>query len=203
MDSYNNQYGDANSNRNVFDNMRNQDMNGAMMFQGVPRLPNTNIKTQKNNNIDSLVERERNMRFKLKDQDEMFSYQPEKKEFTFYQFCRMHNPGRTAKNKGRKVHEMRKLVYNEEYDIIARKEALISKSKLQKFIDSAPEHKYTLYETYEIESVDLPSDLEIYTANSNILNGDGFLPAFQENNGEFRYNDDSGEGRRKNYFLEK
>ena len=66
MDSYNNPYGDPNANRNVFNNMRGKDMNGAMMFQGVPQLPNTNIKTQKVNNIDSLVERERNMRFQLK-----------------------------------------------------------------------------------------------------------------------------------------
>lgn len=200
MDSYNNQYAQPNEGRNVFNKMRHQNMNGAMMFQGAPMLPNTNVKTQKINNIDSLVERERNRRFKLKGQDEDFKYQPEKSNFTFYQFCRMHNPERTARNRGKKIHEMRKLVYDEEYHVVSRKEALISRSKLQKFIDNAPDHKYTLYETYEIESIDLPSDLEILTANSNILNGDGFLPAYQENNGEFKYD---SEGGRKDYFLDK
>jgi hypothetical protein len=200
MDSYNNPYAKQNTDRNVFDNMRGSNMNGAMMVQGVPQLANTNIKTQRVNNIDTLVENERNMRFKLKGNDEKFTYQPEKKEFTFYQFCRMHNPERSARNKGRKVHEMRKLIYDEEYRVISRKEALISKDKLQKFIDNAPDHKYTLYETYEIESVDLPSDLEVYTANSNILNGDSFLPAFQESECGFRYD---GENRKKDYFLDK
>lgn len=186
------------SDRNVFNNMRERNMNGAMMVQGVPYLPNTNIKTQKVNNIDSLVDRERNMRFTLKGQEEQFMYQPVKKQFTFYQFCRMHNPGRTERNNGRKVHEMRKLVYDEEYQLISKKKALISKEKLQKFIDNAPDHKYTLYETYEIESIDLPSDLELYTANSNILNGDTFLPAYQENDGGFKYNDS-----RKDFLLDK
>lgn len=187
MDSYNNSNSNMNVNRNVFDNMRDQNMNGAMMIRGVPHLPNTSTKTQKINNIESLVEKEKNMRFRLKGQEDQFMYQPEKKKFTFYQFCRMHNPGRSAKKKGHKVHEMRKLKYDEEFQLISKKEALISKEKLQKFIDNAPDHKYTLYETYEITSVDLPSDLELYTANSNILNGDSFLPAYQDNGDGSKY----------------
>lgn len=202
MDSYNNPHASPDANRNVFNNMRGANMNGAMMIQGVPHLSNVNVKTQKSNNIDALVEKERNMRFRLKGQDEKFDYRPEKKEFSFYQFCRMHNPGRTCRNNNKKVHEMRKLIYNEEYQVLSKKEALISAAKLQKFIDKAPDHKYTLYETYEIESVDLPSDLELYTANSNILNGDSFLPAFQDNGGEFKY-DGSGSNGRKGYFLDK
>jgi hypothetical protein len=163
MDSYNNPYAAQNSDRNVFDSNRGRDMNGAMMVQGVPHvphLPNTNIKTHRVNNIDSLLEKEKNMRFQLRGQKDDFTYQPESKRFTFYQFCRMYNPGRTARNRGKKVHEMRKLVYDEDYQLVSKKEAIISKAKLQKFIDNAPDHKYTLYETYEIESVDLPSDLE-------------------------------------------
>jgi len=203
MNNIDNMYASStrDTDRDVFNNTRGQNMNGAMMVQGVPHLPNTNIKTQRVNNIESLLERERNMRFKLKGQKEDFMYQPESKRFSFYQFCRMHNPSRTDRKNGNKIHEMRKLVYNEEYQLVSKKEALISKDKLQKFIDKAPEHKYTLYETYEIESVDLPSDLELYTANSNILNGDAFLPAFQENDGSFKY-DSNSEGK-KNYFLDK
>lgn len=199
MNNYNNPNTNVNINRNVFDNMRDQNMNGAMMIQGVPHLPNTSMKTQKINNIESLVERERNMRFKLKGQEEQFIYQPEKKRFTFYQFCRMHNPGRSAKKKDRKVHEMRKLNYDEEFQLLSKKEALITKEKLQKFIDSAPDHKYTLYETYEINSVDLPSDLELYTANSNILNGDSFLPAYQDNENISKYNPNET---KRDYFLD-
>jgi hypothetical protein len=197
MDEYNNPHADPN--RNVFNNMRGKNMNGAMMVNGLPHLPNVNVKTQGKNNVDDLMERERAIRFQLKEQDEKFVYSPEKKRFTFYQFCRMHNPGRTARNNGKKVHEMRKLVYDEEFQLVSKKEALISKAKLEKFINKAPDHKYTLYESYEIESVDLPSDLELYTANSNILNGDSFLPAFQENEGGFTYRDDG----KNNYFLDK
>lgn len=175
---------------NVFNSLKNRNMNGAMMVNGVPHLPRTNIKTQKVNNIDDLLEREKVRRFQLSPQEEEFVYQPEKRIFTFYQFCRMHNPDRTEKNGGNvKIHEMRKLIFDEEYQIISKKEALISARKLEKFINKAPDHKYTLYETYEISSVDLPSDLELYTANSNILNGDSFLPAYQEGEGFSIHND--------------
>ena len=60
------------SSTNVMNNLRNQNMNGAMMINGVPHLPRTNIKTQKVNNIDDLLEREKMRRFKLSPQDEEF-----------------------------------------------------------------------------------------------------------------------------------
>jgi hypothetical protein len=131
-----------------------------------------NNKSQRINNLDALLERERSTRFVLKSQDDNFIYQPEKRRFSFYQFCRMHNPGRTARNNGKKVHEMRKLIYDEEHNILEKKEALISAKKLDKFINKIPSHKFTLYETYEISLVDIPSDLEVFTAGSAILNGD-------------------------------
>lgn len=130
----------------------------------------------KNHHVDLL-------KFKLGCHEEKSIYQPEKKNFSFYQFCRMHNPDRTIyhKNNKIKVHEMRKVVYDENYDIIRRKEALIKATDLKKFIDNLPENKYTIYETYEISLVDTPSDREMYTANSGILNGDSFYPAYSEN----------------------
>ena len=154
-------------------------------------------KTQRINNIDALIEREKTQRFQLKTQDDDFIYQPEKKRFSFYQFCRLANPGKTQEAKRKykhfsdDIHEFRKLVFNEEYEIVSQKEALISYSKLKKFIDKTPDHKYALYETYEIKFIDRPSDLEIYTANSDILNGNSFLPAYQENKGHSDYTGDS------------
>jgi hypothetical protein len=143
-----------------------------------PRVKSSN---QRVNNIDNLLEREKVRRFKLMPQEEEFVYQPEKKKFTFYQFCRMHNPDRTKANgKKIKIHEMRKLVLDEEYQIISKKEALISAPKLEKFIKKSPDHKYTLYEIYEIASVDMPSDLELFTANSQILGGSSHVKGFQE-----------------------
>lgn len=147
--------------------------------------PRNITNNQKLNNIEELLEREKVRRFKLVPQEEEFVYQPEKKKFTFYQFCRMHNPDRTSSyaesNKGKmNIHEMRKLILDEEYQVISKKEALISASKLEKFIKNSPDHKYTLYETYEISDVDMPSDLELFTANSHILSGSSHVEGMQE-----------------------
>jgi hypothetical protein len=142
--------------------------------------PHNNHKSQRINNIEILAERENVKRFKLRAQEDPFVYKPEQMEFSFYQFCRMHNPDRTAKNKNIKVHEMRKLMYDEEFQLKSNKHAMISAYKLEKFINKAPDHKYTLYETYEISSVDLPSDLELYTANSQILNNSAHIEGIRE-----------------------
>lgn len=139
--------------------------------------------TQKRNDIDILAARENRRRFKLVPQDDEFVYQPLKQNFSFYQFCRMHNPDRSKRIKLErgikvKVHEMRKLVYDEEYNLLKESTALITSDKLQNFIKVTQDHKYTLYETYEIESIDYPSDLELYTANSQILNGSTYLEGY-------------------------
>lgn len=73
---------------------------------------------------------------------------------------------------------MRKIVYDEEHTIVKSTEALISAPKLKKFIKSTPAHKFTLYETFDIKLIDTPSDLEVYTACSAILNGDSFLAGY-------------------------
>lgn len=137
----------------------------------------------KRRDIDALAAREHTRRFKLVPQEDEFTYQPEKQNFSFYQFCRMHNPGQSQRIKEKrgvkvKIHEMRKLIYDEEYNLQTEKIALITADKLENFIKAAPDHKYTLYETYEIASIDYPSDLELYTANSQILNGSSHLEGY-------------------------
>lgn len=136
-----------------------------------PIYPRNEQKSQRRNDIYLASTKENNKRIKLVPQVDPFIYQPAKINFPFYQICRMHNPSRTAKNNGKKIHEMRKLIYDQDFQLVSKKEALIENDKLQRFIDKAPDNKYTLYETYEITSIDLPSDLELYTANSQILNG--------------------------------
>lgn len=130
--------------------------------------------------LEQLVQLESNRRFKLKNNDEEFVYNPEKHTFSFYQFCRMHNPDRSNGSNKYKIHEMRKLIFDEQYNLIYKKEALIDSVKLQKFISNAPNNKYTLYETYEIGLIDMPSDLELHTANSHILNGSPYMDGFDE-----------------------
>jgi len=133
-------------------------------------------RSQRVNNLDALFDREKVTRFTLAAQEEKFVYRPEKKLVSFYQFCRMHNPKRSTSTQ--KIHEMRKIVYDEEHTIVKSTEALISAPKLKKFIKSTPAHKFTLYETFDIKLIDTPSDLEVYTACSAILNGDSFLAGY-------------------------
>lgn len=175
-------------------------MNGAMMINGVPHFPRPNGNTQRSNDLESRINREKNIRFRLKEQKDKFTYQPEKILFPFYQICRMHHPERTELT-GKKVHEMRKIIYDEDFNPVSVKQAIISANRLQKFIDTAPENKYTLYETYEVIDIPPPTDLEIHTASSKILNGDSFLPAYQEGDGTFQYT--KMENKRKGYFLDK
>jgi len=138
----------------------------------------SNNRSQRINNLDALFDREKVTRFALAAQEEKFVYRPEKKLVSFYQFCRMHNPKRSTSVSTQKIHEMRKIVYNEEHQIVKSTEALISAPKLKKFIKSTPAHKFTLYETFDIKLIDMPSDLEVYTACSAILNGDSFLAGY-------------------------
>jgi hypothetical protein len=100
-------------------------------------------------------------KFRLIKQEEDFIYKPDERQFSFYQICFF------PVSKKRKV---RKIIYNENGDIMRNTEALLKKDKLDKFLKKCPKYKYTIYPTYDLDVVGFPSSLEILTAKSQILN---------------------------------
>jgi hypothetical protein len=116
------------------------------------------------NGFDNMLEKETKKRFKLKGQyEEEFTYQPVKRQFIFYQICSFELNGK---------HQVRKVVFNENSEIIPSltKESKVKKEKINKFLETCPEYKRAIYPTYNLDTVGYPSDLEILTAQSLILN---------------------------------
>lgn len=104
-------------------------------------------------------------RFKLKTYEEKFVYKPEETRFTFYQICTY------PSNDGK--YQIRKLFYDQDFKLLNKRESKLKKKKLDKFLKGADEHKYELISTYEIKSVPLPSEAELMTVNSKLLNSIG------------------------------
>lgn len=104
-------------------------------------------------------------RLKLKLHEEQFVYKPDETTFTFYQICSY--PSKDKK------HQIRKLFYDQDFKLLDKRESKIKKNKLDKFLKGADEHKYELIPTYEIDIVPLPSEAELMTVNSKLLNSIG------------------------------
>ena len=104
-----------------------------------------------------------NVKFNFKrNKDPEMCYKPKTIEFSFYQICSLPNPV-THKC------QVRKLVYNEMYDLIQKKEKEYSQKRINKFIEEIPRHKYATYPTYMISTVALPRPDLIINANSDLL----------------------------------
>lgn len=120
------------------------------------------VAAQRNNNrFEKSLENDKRMEFRLKEQEEEFVYQPESRQFSFYQIC-MYSVD--------KKYHVRKIIYDEYGDMVKSKEDKLKKSKLDKFLKKCPEYKYTIYPAYNLDIVGLPQPNEILTAKSQILN---------------------------------
>ena len=115
----------------------------------------------KNNNIEECLDREDKLRFRLQSQEEEFIYKPDERQFSFYQICQF------PVNKKYKV---RKLIYNENGDMMTHREKAMKKDILDRFLKKCPDYKYTIYPTYDLDVVGFPDPNEILTAKSHILN---------------------------------
>lgn len=111
--------------------------------------------------LDDQLENETKKRFQLGTQKDDFIYQPNKKQFSFYQICQF------AIDKKYKV---RKAIFNESGDMLSYTEKCIKKEILNKFIKKCPKFKFTIYPTYDLDVVGFPDPYEILTAQSHILN---------------------------------
>ena len=111
--------------------------------------------------LNKEIQTDNKMRFRLESQDENFIYKPEERLFSFYQICQF--------SLDKKYH-VRKLIYNEQFDLVKEKETHLKKDKLDKFLKKCHECKYTLYPAYNLDVVGYPQPNEILTSQSQILN---------------------------------
>jgi hypothetical protein len=104
-----------------------------------------------------------NINFTFKrNKDPDMVYKPQPVEFTFYQFCQFPNPLN-------KKYGVRRLKFNENFEIIDVKEKDYVKKKIDKFIERIPENKYSFYPTHTIKMVAYPNPDKIIGANSELL----------------------------------
>jgi hypothetical protein len=101
------------------------------------------------------------LRFRLETQDEDNYYRPEPTQFSFYQICQFAID---------KKYRVRKIIYNELFEIVKVSEKSIKKDILEKFLKSCKKNKFVIYPLYDLDGVDFPGEGEIMTANSEILN---------------------------------
>jgi hypothetical protein len=116
------------------------------------------MKTGRNKNSSDVSDR---MRFKLKSHEEDFIFQPQRRQFSFYQICQFPID---------KKYAVRKLIYDETGELITYREAPFKKEVLDKFLKKSPEYKRTIYPAYELGVIGFPEANEILTARSQILN---------------------------------
>jgi hypothetical protein len=101
------------------------------------------------------------VKYRIKTNDDDYEYNPEKRKFNFYQICRFEIDDK---------HLIRKLVYDQNLNLLRNKKAKIKKEKLKTFIKNTNDNKYILYPTYNFDGIDLPSDTDVLLASSQILN---------------------------------
>lgn len=115
----------------------------------------------KNNDIIDVLDREDKLRFRLQSQEEEFIYKPDSRQFSFYQICQFPVD---------KKYKVRKVIYNENGEMLTHREKAMKKDILDKFLKKCPDFKYTIYPAYDLDVVGFPDPNEILTAKSNILN---------------------------------
>ena len=115
----------------------------------------------RNKNISDVIDREDKLRFRLQTQEEEFIFKPDERQFSFYQICSFSVD---------KKYKVRKVIYNENGEMITHREKRLKKDILDKFLKKCPEYKYTIYPTYDLDVVGFPEDGEILILKSSILN---------------------------------
>lgn len=102
-----------------------------------------------------------NIKFK-KPTDDMV-YKPAKRIDTFYQICQF-------PDEFDKKYSTRKIIFNENGDILKIFERNYSGKKLEQFMKQNKTTKYKLYPTHDITIIDLPGAEEMICASSELLN---------------------------------
>lgn len=100
-------------------------------------------------------------KFRLEKQSDENIHNPNERQFSFYQICQFPID---------KLYSVRKLVYNEEAELLRYSEKILKKLLLDRFLKGSPHYKYTIYPAYELKSIGFPDAGEILMARSQILN---------------------------------
>jgi hypothetical protein len=104
-------------------------------------------------------------KFKLtKNQDEdtrILTGKSDERQFSFYQICQFPMD---------KQYSVRKLIYNEEAELLRYSEKKLDKNILDRFLKNSPVHKYVIYPAYELSSIEFPNAGDVLMARSQILN---------------------------------
>jgi len=113
------------------------------------------------NELDKFLKKDNKIKFRLESQEEDFIFKPDDRRFSFYQICQFHID---------KKYMVRKLIYNENGEMLEYREKKMKKDILDKFLKHCQKFKYTIYPVYDLDVVGFPDPNEILTAKSNILN---------------------------------
>ena len=97
--------------------------------------------------------------FKKKENPNM-AYNPPPVEYSFYQICSYPDDG---------FFHVRKLIYNQNFDLVDKFEKKYPKKKIDKFLKITPVNKYQLYPALNLKLVALPNPNQIISANSSLL----------------------------------
>jgi hypothetical protein len=90
-------------------------------------------------------------------------YKPKDITFYYYQICFYPDPNT-------RLVSVRKLTFDQYYQVIEAKEKAYNQKKVKKFIDTIPKSKYCVYPTYNINMITYPQPDQILSANSSLLN---------------------------------
>jgi len=110
------------------------------------------------------------MSFKFVSKQDDMLYNPKKQLTSFYQICKM--------SCGKNYHTVRKVVVDEHGYTVSTKERNYKKSRLDKFLKTAPDNKYEIHPTHDITLINPPEPGTILAARSSLLNDNNDYSGF-------------------------
>ena len=94
---------------------------------------------------------------------EKLQYKPKRSKDSFYQICRFKNP-----NTG--LYETRKVIFNEDGEILGNFEKQYTGKIIKQFIRTTQANKFKAYPTYLISTVAPPNKSDMSQACSSLIN---------------------------------
>jgi hypothetical protein len=94
---------------------------------------------------------------------EKLKYKPPRSKDSFYQICRFKNPSTN-------LHETRKIIFNEEGEILGNFEKQYTGKIIKQFIKTTQANKFKAYPTYSISDVAYPNKSDMSQAQSALIN---------------------------------
>lgn len=102
------------------------------------------------------------MSFKFVSKQDDMLYNPKKQLTSFYQICKM--------SCGKNYYTVRKIIVDEHGYTVSTKEHNYKKTRLEQFLKTAPDNKYEIYPTHDINLINPPEPGKILAAKSSLLN---------------------------------